>query len=116
MDKFSNLSDEEQKKYAPDNFEIIFFLMSIQFLGMFFFGGYRTIFPFILLKLGYTSAQIATDWAVVYSIALFVGGFGTRVPMGLLSDILTRKQGLLFGTIISLISILLMDFTSNTDS
>ena len=113
MEKFNILSDEEQKKYAPDNLEIIFFLMSVQFVGMFFFGGYRTIFPFILLKLGYTSAEIATDWAVVYTIALFIGGFATRVPMGLLSDALTRKQGLLFGTTVSLISILLMNFTDS---
>ena len=113
MEKYSNLSEDQQQKYAPDNFEVIFFLMSVQFIGMFFFGGYRTIFPFILLKLGYTSAQIATDWAVVYTIALFIGGFGTRVPMGILSVALTRKKGLLFGTILSLISLLLMDFTNN---
>ncbi len=113
MENYRTATDEQQKTYAPDNLEIIFFLMSIQFIGMFFFGGFRTIFPFILLKLGYTSAEIATDWAVVYTIALFIGGFGTRVPMGLLSDALTRKQGLLLGTTISLISILLMNFTSN---
>ena len=113
MENYSNLSDEQQEKYAPDNVEIIFFLMSIQFIGIFFFGGYRIIFPFILLKLGYTSAQIASDWAVVYTIALLIGGFGTRVPMGLLSDALTRKHGLLFGTIVSMISILLMNFTNS---
>ena len=113
MDNSGNLSQEQQKKYAPDNLEIIFFLMSVQFIGMFYFGGYRIIFPFILLKLGYTSAQIATDWAVVYTIALFIGGFGTRVPMSLLSDALTRKQGLLLGTIVSLFSILLIGFTNN---
>lgn len=113
MENDTDIYGDEQKKNAPDNLEIIFFLMSVQFVGMFFFGGYRTIFPFILLKLGYTSAQIATDWAVVYTIALFIGGFGTRVPLGLLSDVLTRKQGLLFGTLVSLISILLMNFTNS---
>ena len=113
MDNSGKRTQEQQKKYAPDNLEIIFFLMSVQFIGMFYFGGYRIIFPFILLKLGYTSAQIATDWAVVYTIALFIGGFGTRVPMSLLSDALTRKQGLLLGTIVSLFSILLIGFTNN---
>lgn len=113
MENYSNSSDEEQKKYAPDNLEIIFFLMSVQFIGMFFFGGFRTIFPFILLKNGYTSSQIASDWAVVYTIALFIGGFGTRIPMALLSDALSRKQGLIFGTFLSLLSILLINFTTN---
>ena len=71
------------------------------------------IFPFILTSLGYSSKDIATSWAIVFTIALFTGGFLTRTPMGILSDILTRKQGLLVGTSVSIIAIIMMNFTKN---
>ena len=71
------------------------------------------VFPFILTSLGYSKNDIATSWAIVFSIALFTGGFLTRAPMGVVSDLLSRKQGLLVGTSISIISILLMNFTKN---
>ena len=99
--------------YAPDNAQIIAFLISIQFLGFFFYGGYRIIFPIILKNMGYSEAQITTDWAIVFTIALFLGGFLTRIPMGMLSDSVSRKQGLLFGTGISIISIVLINFTTD---
>ena len=101
------------KIFAPDNAQIISFLISIQFLGFFFYGGYRVIFPIILKNIGYSEAEITTSWAIVFTIALFLGGFLTRIPMGVLSDSVSRKKGLLFGTSLSIISILLMDFTTN---
>ena len=113
MENFSISTEIPQQKFAPDNAQIVGFLISIQFIGFFFWGGFRTIFPFILTNLGYSSNQIATYWSVVFTIALFTGGFLTRIPMGILSDKLSRKQGLLFGTGLSLFSILLMNFSSN---
>ena len=97
--------------FAPDNLQIIAFLISIQFIGFFFYGGIRTIFPLILGKIGYSSAQITTDWSIIFTIALFVGGFGTRILMGKVTDILPRKQSLLLGTGLSLVSIVLIMFT-----
>lgn len=100
-------------QYAPDTKQIVAFLISIQFIGFFFYGGFRIIFPLILKKYGYSSEIITTDWAIIFTIALFVGGFGTRIIMGIVSDVLPRKQGLLLGTSISIISIFLIPFTKN---
>ena len=113
MDNVSLSTENFEQKFAPDNAQIVSFLISIQFIGFFFWGGFRTIFPFILTNLGYSSQEIASDWAVVFTIALFTGGFLTRIPMGIVSDKLSRKQGLLFGTSLSLLSIFLMGFSSN---
>lgn len=92
-------------KYASDSKQIIFFLFSIQFLGFFFWGGISAIYPFILEKIGTPTSQITADWSIIYTFALFIGGFFTRVPMGMISDMLSRKQGLLFGTSIAFFSI-----------
>ncbi|MFW9929796.1 MAG: MFS transporter [Candidatus Thorarchaeota archaeon] len=113
MNNFPVSNDKYNPKYAPDNAEIIFFLLSIQFIGFFFYGGFKTIFPFILQSYGYSHSQIAINWSIIFTIALFVGGFFTRIPMGILSDLLSRKQGLIFGTIIAMTSIFLILFTEN---
>ena len=106
-------SIRDSQKYASDSRQIILFLFSIQFLGFFFWGGISAIFPFIIEKIGVPTSQITTDWSIVYTFALFIGGFFTRVPMGMLSDMLSRKQGLLLGTGISFFSILGIMISNN---
>ena len=100
-------------EYAPDNAEIIAFMISIQFIGFFFYGGFRTIFPLILGKIGYSSDVITTDWSIIFTIALFVGGFGTRILMGIVTDILPRKEALILGISLSFLSIVLIMFTTD---
>lgn len=103
----------DSKIYASDSRQIILFLFSIQFLGFFFWGGFIAIFPFILEKIGVPASQVTNDWSIVLTFALLIGGFFTRIPMGMISDMLSRKQGLLFGTAIAFFSILGLLFTKN---
>jgi MFS family permease len=93
--------------------KIIFYLISIQFVGFFFYGGFRTIFPFILEEIGYSEQEIVANWSIIFTIALFIGGFLTRIPMGILTDRLSRLQGLMIGTTISMLSVLAIFFTTN---
>ena len=67
--------------------------MTVQFLGFFFFNGFRVIFPLILEGMGYSEVQVYADWAIIYGFGLFISSL-TRYPMGIIADKLSRNQSL----------------------
>ncbi len=82
------------------------------FLGFFVFRGFYAIFPlFLQIKNDYTDTEIVAIWALVSGFALFIGGL-TRIPAGLISDRIGRKNAIFlayFIYILALILLLLVD-------
>ena len=90
---------------------IILSFMSIQFIAFFYYGGFRTIFPFILEYFNYSESQVVENWAFILTFGLIIGFF-TRMPMGIVVDKISRKNSLVIGIIICSLSITLMLMTS----
>ena len=78
------------------------------FLGFFVFRGFYAIFPlFLQIKNDYTDTEIVAIWALVSGLALFIGGL-TRIPAGLISDKIGRKNAIFLAYIIYLIALVLL--------
>ncbi|MHA2330395.1 MAG: MFS transporter [Candidatus Hodarchaeales archaeon] len=87
--------------------------MSIQFSGLFFFVGFRTIYPIILeFSLNFTETQVIANWSIIYSIGLLIG-FMTRVPMGIFVDRYSRLRSIFLGNLLIILSLLGILFTEN---
>ena len=78
------------------------------FLGFFVFRGFYAIFPlFLQIKNDYTDTEIVAIWALVSGLALFIGGL-TRIPAGLISDKIGRKNAIFLAYIIYIIALVLL--------
>ena len=82
---FTSSSENKPIEYNPNSLNIILYFMSVQFLGFFYFNGYRVIFPLILDKMGYSELQVYANWALIYGLGLLISGI-TRYPMGIVAD------------------------------
>ncbi len=109
---FNKTSDKNLSAYNSNSTRIAIIFMSLQFLGFFYFNGFRVVFPLILEKYKYTELQVVTDWAIIYSIGLFISSL-TRYPMGIIADKLSRKQTLTISTLFIGSSIILIFLTQN---
>lgn len=105
-------SFENKKMYDPNSSKIILSFMSVQFLGFFYFNGFRVIFPLILGNMGYNEIQVYADWALIYGLGLFISGL-TRYPMGIVADKLSRKWLLTLCALLIGISIVGIGLTNN---
>ena len=105
-------SDKHSAGYDSNSMSIAVVFMSLQFLGFFYFNGFRVVFPLILEKMSYSELQVVSNWAIIYTIGLFISSL-TRYPMGIVADRLTRKQNLTIATILISISIFSILVTRN---
>jgi MFS family permease len=97
--------------YGAKDYTILF--LSIQFLGLYLFGGIRTIYPlFLELHLNYSEIQVLESWGIILSLGMFVGTI-TRLPMGIFADRYTRKQVLMVSLVLITVSIAGMIFFTN---
>lgn len=85
--------NKNSSDYDSNSTRIAIIFMSLQFLGFFYFNGFRVVFPLILQEMNFTEIQVVTNWAIIYSVGLFLSSL-TRYPMGIVADRLTRKQTL----------------------
>lgn len=78
------------------------------FLGFFVFRGFYAIFPlFLQIKNDYSDTEIVAIWALVSGFALFIGGL-TRIPAGLLSDKIGRKNAIFLAYLIYILALVLL--------
>lgn len=65
------------------------------FVGFFIFRGLFAIFPIYLqIKLGIEESEVVSIWAIISGIALLVGAI-TRLPAGIISNKIGRKNAIL---------------------
>ncbi len=105
-------SKEKVLNYNPDSKKIISLFMSVQFLGFFFFNGFRVIFPLILEKMGYTELEVYANWAIIFGFGLFISSL-TRYPLGIIADKLSRKITLTLSVFFVGISIIIIGLSDN---
>lgn len=104
--------ENKNLEYNSNSKRTITLFASVQFLGFFFFNGFRVIFPLILAGMGLSEVQVYADWALIYGFGLFVSSI-TRYPMGILADKLSRNQALTLSVFFVGISILVIGSTNN---
>ena len=106
LEESSEYSQSEvinQNRFRKKDYTILF--LSIQFLGLYLFGGIRTIYPlFLELHLGFTEIHVLESWGLILFIGMLVGTL-TRLPMGIIADRYTRKQVLMLALVLTTISI-----------
>lgn len=101
--EYSSVKIKKQDSIGKKDYTILF--LSIQFLGLYLFGGIRTIYPiFLELQLNLTEIQVLESWGVILSLGMLVGTL-TRLPMGIFADRYTRKQVLMLALVLTTISI-----------
>ena len=105
-------SDKKDSGYDSNSSKIAIIFMSLQFLGFFYFNGYRVVFPLILEKMKYSELQVVSNWAIIFSVGLFLSSL-TRYPMGIVADKLTRKQTITLSSFLISLAIISILFTRN---
>jgi MFS family permease len=98
--------------YNPNTAKIALLFMSVQFIGFFYFNGFKVVFPLILENINYTESEVIVYWATIYGLGMFLGSI-TRYPMGIVADRLTRNQSLTLSVIVICFSTFSILFTSN---
>ncbi|MFW9995461.1 MAG: MFS transporter [Candidatus Odinarchaeota archaeon] len=97
-------------KSAP---RIVLTFMIIQFVGLFMYGGFRTVYPIILeFSFNFTEQEVISSWAIIYSIGLIIA-FSTRIPMGIIADRYSRLRSLSFGSLLCIASLVGTLYTKN---
>jgi predicted MFS family arabinose efflux permease len=84
------------------------------FIGFFIFRGLFAVFPiYIQIKQDLTDTEAVSLWALISGVALLIGAI-TRIPSGILSDRIGRKNAIFLAYtsyILALLSIIIYDNT-----